>query len=309
MEGARLEQAVSNPSRWDIFCTVVDNFGDIGVTWRLARQLVAEHGLAIRLWVDNLATFISLCPEADLIERQFCQGVEVCHWSDPWCGAQPAQVVIEAFACELPAAYLEAMQASSERILWLNLEYLSAEAWVRDCHGLPSLHISGLQKYFFFPGFQADTGSLLREQDLLVQRSAFQADLAAQQAFLQSLNIPWQPGAWWVSLFAYENAALAEWLDSLACGPQMTQLLIPVGRVLPDVARWLGVEALNAGDRYQQDAVHIHVLPFLTQDQYDPCSGVVILTRCAGRSLLSAPNGRQGRWFGISTRKKMTPIG
>ena len=26
---------------WDIFCSVVDNFGDIGVTWRLARQLVA----------------------------------------------------------------------------------------------------------------------------------------------------------------------------------------------------------------------------------------------------------------------------
>ncbi|WP_187492385.1 elongation factor P maturation arginine rhamnosyltransferase EarP, partial [Pantoea agglomerans] len=22
---------------WDIFCTVVDNYGDIGVTWRLAR--------------------------------------------------------------------------------------------------------------------------------------------------------------------------------------------------------------------------------------------------------------------------------
>jgi hypothetical protein len=33
--------------RWDIFCKVVDNFGDIGVCWRLARQLQAEHGLQL----------------------------------------------------------------------------------------------------------------------------------------------------------------------------------------------------------------------------------------------------------------------
>ena len=52
-------------TRWDIFCTVVDNFGDIGVTWRLARQLVAEHDLAVRLWVDDLGAFVRLCPEAD----------------------------------------------------------------------------------------------------------------------------------------------------------------------------------------------------------------------------------------------------
>ena len=39
---------------WDIFCKVVDNYGDIGVTWRLARQLVAEHDLHVRLWVDEL---------------------------------------------------------------------------------------------------------------------------------------------------------------------------------------------------------------------------------------------------------------
>ena len=44
-------------TRWDIFCTVVDNFGDIGVTWRLARQLVAEHAVTVRLWVDDLRAF------------------------------------------------------------------------------------------------------------------------------------------------------------------------------------------------------------------------------------------------------------
>ena len=28
--------ATPAPLRWDIFCNVIDNFGDIGVCWRLA---------------------------------------------------------------------------------------------------------------------------------------------------------------------------------------------------------------------------------------------------------------------------------
>ena len=41
------------PTSCDIFCTVVDNYGDIGVSWRLARQLANEHGVAVRLWLDR----------------------------------------------------------------------------------------------------------------------------------------------------------------------------------------------------------------------------------------------------------------
>mgnify|MGYP000340692020 CR=1 FL=1 len=44
-------------ARWDIFCSVVDNYGDIGVTWRLARQLALEYGLEVRLWVDEPGAF------------------------------------------------------------------------------------------------------------------------------------------------------------------------------------------------------------------------------------------------------------
>ncbi len=74
--------------RWDIFCTVVDNFGDIGVTWRLARQLVAEHRCAVRLWVDDLRAFERLCPEIDVtLSEQWQQGVQVCHW--PGSGRPP----------------------------------------------------------------------------------------------------------------------------------------------------------------------------------------------------------------------------
>jgi hypothetical protein len=48
--------------RWDIFCRVVDNFGDAGISWRLARQLAREHGIAVTLWIDDVASLASIVP-------------------------------------------------------------------------------------------------------------------------------------------------------------------------------------------------------------------------------------------------------
>lgn len=102
--------------RWDIFCTVVDNFGDIGVTWRLARQLVAEHALPVRLWVDDLRAFERLCPEIDVdVVQQWQQGVEVRQWPSEWLHAEAADVVIAAFACQLPTDYMDSMAARKRR--------------------------------------------------------------------------------------------------------------------------------------------------------------------------------------------------
>lgn len=256
--------------KWDIFCSVVDNYGDIGVTWRLARQLAAEHGVMVRLWLDDLGAFVRLCPQADRhAAQQSQQGVEVRQWPLPWQPVQPADVVIEAFACELPAAYVAAMAARSGKVLWLNLEYLSAEGWVEGCHGLPSLQSNGLQKFFFFPGFSSGSGGLLRERDLLAQRRAFQADPLARADFLQGLGVTPIAGARLVSLFAYENRALASWLEALAADTRVTQLLVPEGRILADLQAWLGCAALVAGDQQQRGQLHVQVLPFVEQQQYD----------------------------------------
>jgi uncharacterized repeat protein (TIGR03837 family) len=257
-------------ARWDIFCSVVDNYGDIGVTWRLARQLAAEQGHVVRLWIDELGAFVRLCPEASVdAECQRWSGVEVRLWREPFPAVEPAQVVIEAFACQLPSAYIEAMAASGTRRLWLNLEYLSAEDWVAGCHGLPSPQPGGLQKFFFFPGFVEGTGGLLREADLLVRRRAFQADAQAQQTFLQSLGVIREAGARLISLFAYENAGLAGWLDALAADSQPTQLLVPQGKVLANLQAWLGEAQLVPGDQRRRGNLLIHVLPFVAQDDYD----------------------------------------
>ncbi len=255
---------------WDIFCTVVDNYGDIGVTWRLARQLVAEHHCAVRLWVDDLRAFERLCPELDInAARQWQQGVEVCHWPADWQPADAADVVIAAFACQLPSAYMEAMAACETAPLWMNLDYLSAEDWTVGCHGLPSVKYKQVQKYFFFPGFQAGTGGLLRERRLLERREQFQQSAEAQREFLQGLGVDRAHGARLISLFAYENAGLAEWLDVMAGDAHATHLLVPEGRILGDVERWLGVEGLCVGALQVRGALTVQVLPFVRQDQYD----------------------------------------
>lgn len=255
---------------WDIFCSVIDNFGDIGVTWRLARQLVAEHDQAVRLWVDDLDALCRLCPEANKEEPvQTLRGVEVRRWPREWPPLPAADVVIEAFACQLPAAYIDAMSQRSTPPLWLNLEYLSAEDWVDGCHGLPSPQMNGLQKFFFFPGFTPQTGGLLREAGLIEQRQRFQQDPTARQQFLQQIGVAPLPDARLISLFAYENPALAGWLEAMTTAGQPTHLLVPEGRILADLQRWLGVSHLTAGDLHTRGALTVQIIAFLSQEDYD----------------------------------------
>ncbi len=157
----------NNPT-CDIFCRVVDNFGDIGVCWRLARQLAAEHGMSIRLVVDDTRAFCRIAPDVDPDARIQCvDGVTIVPWLDAIDLAESASLVIEAFACELPESYLRRMVAAGNPPVWINLEYLSAEPWVAEHHLLPSPHPTlPLCKWFFFPGFTAGTGGLIREREV-----------------------------------------------------------------------------------------------------------------------------------------------
>src|SRR4029079_14265769 len=58
-------RGMAGPERWDIFCRVVDNYGDVGVSWRLARQVAREHAKRARLWLHHLPVLAPLRPEID----------------------------------------------------------------------------------------------------------------------------------------------------------------------------------------------------------------------------------------------------
>ena len=257
---------------WDIFCTVVDYYGDIGVCWRLARQLASEHGLRVRLWVDDLASFRRICPAIVAgCETQVCGGVEIRWWHEPFPEVVPAQVVVEAFACDPPASYVAAMAAAQVKPAWINLEFLSAEDWVRGCHGLPSPHPSlPLTKYFFFPGFVAGTGGLLLEAGLAERREHFQRSAEELGSFWQSLGLPVaRPGDLQVSMLCYPQNALAGLLRAWAGGEVAVRCLVPEGVAAPALSQFFDTTSLSASSVMREDNVEVAIFPFLDQDAYD----------------------------------------
>ena len=246
---------------------MVDNFGDIGVCWRLARQLAAEHAISVRLWVDDLRSAERLVPALDAGQAsQRVDGVEIRRWEAPFLALEPGQVVVAAFACRLPEVFVEAMARRQPRPVWINLEYLSAEGWVADCHALPSPHPRlPLVEHFFFPGFDGRTGGVLREADYAVRRAAF-----SEEGFRASVGLPARtPGELCVSLFSYENAGLADLLDCWSRAEHPVTCLVPEGRVLASLGKAFGVGHLEAGERLRRGALSVQVLPFVEQRRYD----------------------------------------
>lgn len=265
----------------DIFCAVVDNFGDIGVCWRLAKQLAHEHGITVRLWVDNLESFHKLCAEIEPNRAsQNCQGIAILRWAhtaEALHDVHPAQVVIETFACQLPEKYITAMATMPHKSVWINLEHLSAEQWVGDYHGLSSPHpILPLVKHYFFPGFTSATGGLLIEENLISRRDAFQGDSRAQVEMWRALDIPpVQPNAPQgdneirVSLFCYENAGLPALFAGWENSSVPILCLVPEGRVLPQVAAHFKRDEMAVGALATRGNLRVKILPFMEQARYD----------------------------------------
>lgn len=260
----------------DLFCAVIDNFGDVGVCWRLARQLAAEYGWQVRLFVDDLHTFARLCPALDVaLARQRVEDIVVEHWREPAHAGDAlavADIVIEAFGCELPPAYIAAMARRARAPIWLNLEYLSAEDWVAECHLKPSPHTRyPLTKTFFFPGLGPGTGGVLKERTLDDARAAFEGSPPAREAWWRGTTgtAPPEPNATVVSLFAYENPAvdglLEQWRDAAA----PIVLLVPEGRISGAVARFFGLPAFHAGAHAESGSLRAHSLTFRPQPEFD----------------------------------------
>jgi uncharacterized repeat protein (TIGR03837 family) len=249
---------------------VVDNFGDIGICWRLARQFHREHGIAVTLWVDDLASFRRIWPAVDVDAlEQMVDGVRVLHWRGQDDAFQPedvADIVIEFFGVDIPPGYIAAMAQREPRPVWINYEGLSAEEWVEGCHSLPSMHPRlKLTKHFFFPGFTSKTGGLLRERDLLDARDRFQADPAARADFLARLGVTTgEENALTVSLFCYPQAPVAELFAAWRAGDRPVTCLVPQGVAREQVSAFVGADEVATHGN-----LTVRVVPFLSQDDYD----------------------------------------
>ncbi len=267
--------------QWDIFCKVIDNFGDIGICWRLAADLAAR-GERVRLWVDDSSALAWMAPGGQ-------QGVQVLPWAEPLdvscLDIIPCDVLVEAFGCEIAPEFIAACayihcskgQKHHPKPLWINLEYLSAEPYVARNHGLTSLVSSGpaagWHKVFYYPGFTPGTGGLLREPDLLQRQAAFD-----RSAWLKQQDIDWQ-GEVLVSLFCYEPPALAQLMEDLAkngIDGKPVRLLVAAGRAA-QVVKALKARKIPQNNHqidlnpngFGRKQLSISYLPLLTQTDFD----------------------------------------
>ena len=280
--------------QWDIFCRVIDNFGDIGVCWRLCVNL-AQRGQSVRLWVDDTNALAWMAPHG-------APGVQVLRWTTPFdlCGVTPGNVLVEAFGCEVASEFIAIfsinMRAGGQKYVWINLEYLTAEDYAPRCHTLPSPVMSGaglgLTKHFFYPGFTHGTGGLLREADLLERQARFDktawlalntppiqqthgahgnsAPGAARLETAQNHPMP-KPAqaARYIALFCYEPAGLAALLNTLAQSPEPTVLLVTVGRSTHAVHRALEDEIGLQPNKNIPKQLSISYLPMMSQHDFD----------------------------------------
>ena len=263
---------MKNSLQWDIFCKVIDNFGDIGVCWRLAADLAAR-GHRVRLWVDDASALAWMAPAG-------CQGVDVLAWHEPLAlnaaklARQPCEVLIESFGCEVAAEFIASCAqqycASGLKPLWINLEYLSAEAYVERCHALPSPvqtgPAAGWLKWFFYPGFTESTGGLLREPDLQQRQARFD-----RRAWLAAQGIEWR-GEKLVSLFCYEPDALPGLLRQFAqhgLGGEPVRLLAAAGRAANAVKTAFNDEIAGMRNQDGRKLLSFSYLPLLPQTEFD----------------------------------------
>lgn len=154
----------------DIFCEIIDNYGDIGVVYRTAKELQKIFPKSkIRAFLNKLDEFKKINSQVLDLPSQNIDGIEYITFDylrDNANELLTAQVIIEAFGCQIPEEYMEIAYDNSE--LLINLEYLSAEDWIEDFHLQSSpLGRGKLKKVFFMPGFTEKSGGVIADSNYL----------------------------------------------------------------------------------------------------------------------------------------------
>ncbi len=223
----------------DIFCRVIDNYGDIGFCWRLAKQLQKEYSWNIRIWVDDLYAFGKIQPGIiNNIHYQIIKNVPIIWWNHVnekgMKNFTPGNVIIETFQCGIPSSYLNF--TFSKKPILINIEHLTAETWIDTCHKLKSFTKSGLEKIFYFPGFSKLSGGLIRENWVSKERNSLQSSWNLRLEFLRNIglfstriSLGDYANVFLCTIFCYQNAPVYNLINILEKMRKRTILLVPEG--------------------------------------------------------------------------------
>ena len=231
----------------DIFCQVIDNYGDVGVAYRLAREFK-------RVYPNKKLRFvINQIEELNLIRKS--EDIEIILYKDISKIENSADLIIESFGCEIPKEYMD--KALKNVKLIINLEYFSAEKWVDDFHLQESFLGGNLKKYFFIPGLSEKSGGILLDNEFLERKKKVEAN---KEYYLEKFGIK-EKYDLIGSIFSYEKNfdSLIEELKKL---DKKIILLI-----LSEKTQKNFIKYFDNGNNY--DKIKFVKLPFFTYDKYE----------------------------------------
>ena len=231
----------------DIFCQVIDNYGDVGVAYRLAREFK-------RVYPNKKLRFvINQIEELNLIRKS--ENIEVILYKDISKIENSADLIIESFGCEIPKKYMDKALKNSKLII--NLEYFSAEKWVDDFHLQESFLGGNLKKYFFIPGLSEKSGGILLDNEFLERKKKVEAN---KEYYLEKFGIK-EKYDLMGSIFSYEKNfdSLIEELKKL--GKKIILL------ILSEKTQKNFIKYFDNGNNY--DKIKFVKLPFFTYDKYE----------------------------------------
>ena len=231
----------------DIFCEVIDNYGDVGVAYRLAREFkrIYPH--------KRLRFFLNKTEEINLIKKS--NDIEIIAYKDIFKVENSANLIIETFACEIPKRYMDKALKNSKLII--NLEYFSAENWVDDFHLQESFLGGGLKKYFFIPGLSKKSGGILLDNEFLERKKQVEEN---REYYLEKFKIK-EKYDLIGSVFSYEKNfdSLIKELKKL----DKKVLLL----VLSEKTQKNFIKYFDNNNNY--DKIKAVKLPFFTYDKYE----------------------------------------
>ena len=261
----------------DIFCEIIDNYGDIGVVYRTAKELQKIFPKSkIRVFLNRLDEFKKINSQVLDLPSQNIDGIEYITFDylrDNANELLTAQVIIEAFGCQIPKEYMEIAYDNSE--LLINLEYLSAEDWIEDFHLQSSpLGRGKLKKVFFMPGFTEKSGGVIADSNYLerIQRVLENKELY-EKKYLS--NIEDRENKIVGTLFSYEKnfTPLLEDLKKL----DKDVVILAMGEKTQDSLRKIlknfSIEDFRNSLKYGK--IEIRFLNFLNQEEYEELINIV----------------------------------
>jgi len=218
------------------------------------------------LFCDQTELIKKLAGE-DTLRDLSSKGVEILDWS---LAAKLTQegcypdVVIETFSCTIPAEYYGLIREKKPPLI-VNVEYLSAEPWTVQAHGLASIPSNtwDLPRYFYYPGFTPNSGGLLQGKSSFITEESNYVPRSLEQIYKE---VRQTDDVKKILVFTYGGDKLIRLLNQMMESKLPLDLLICDAPSIKTAETWLG-ESLNQPRR--RDSLKCIKMPFVCQDDFD----------------------------------------